>query len=1198
MKADIRVIQLMRKVIRRQSEMTDMDEREQSDYFATDYFDVMKVEKKELSSPLNSIMGIWSDEKIDISDIAAQSYSLYCSKEMMKFEKKEQKCGDPFERKNEGMQFLSIIQVHITPEVMAKALPDKTAEEVMDAVYKDLHGAIREFIDTYMREQFIFRIYKMLSAGDFAVVLCSAGAETSFKLSSLLRRRVIAGSGEKKIVLYKTYTILAIGNNIIRQEIKGLEGDTNLSQEEPMRKGRFVLRCSYSNLYWSNKEKADAYLNGEDIFSGIQLYGLNGRYDFSVRITEKQFLELFHDIKTYKVTGMRLLRDKGAGMGKTNIASSKDGIVKYFKFLMENGYLSYINERYLVAKDENSEELNLLLENRERESIYTTSNELGKEFLDCIICKKYELVMQKYQSVCEKVERIKDYRRNMRQYMYLIDKLLKLCYGINGYSDTRINAAVLLEQLDVILDSIHVYVKMYNNATEEKEEILYLLEEYIRESVCALDSYAQYLRNNNLQSLQIPNYNIESNMSMEKLLIGYSELLKVFTDFYQSWKTDRVGIVKSCEYLPIVIPVLSKRDVSVETLFHKGVMNDWEYEKKIRSELNNDSDRCCMVISVPTLIELGNVQTMITSLFHEVAHQFRYETRKERNDALLKYIIHTFMRDLINKLMHKLENDIGLRDWNKSAVRRLEMCLVNTYMEMNYMNEKGELQYSFQEAPLSSFQCCFERDLCAVFGGWEINEDIKPVCSAFLKEIMCYYQPFNSRCQEAIGILNELIKKLDSLDYSEDTDEQVVKCAYCLSWECACQNVNYAVEPIWGEDLRKWIEDENEIKYREMWDEVFKEVESGKKSEFEMIWDNFLRFSHWIYENYGVFSESKKIKTEKKIDFLKRAYQKMCREWTEEETQNDLTVDFNCSLSFLGRALGIDCNTEENYKVFVEQMSFIVNSYFGYFVEMTEWRIGKYREETADMFMCNAMKLTPFGYMHMLAIGWPSNQELPAGYFSRSQNILLLQWCLSEEGRLSKRKFMELCLELTRELECAIGMTAQSLIDLGAKLESLQNINTLLESEDENQERYILNRIENLNSYCDKVEDKTSELKDSSIKTELDNLRFYGIMAHVLGQLVDLGEAQINYLNDFEELRDDYIRGITELKELNEAMSIDKNPWVRKLGEFCERISICQNKPYLLKMPDKENINASSIEFLLNMYYVNKRRIAQQIGGE
>lgn len=49
MKADVRIIRLVRKIIRQQPDRTAWDEQEQDLYFATDYFDVMKAEKQEKS---------------------------------------------------------------------------------------------------------------------------------------------------------------------------------------------------------------------------------------------------------------------------------------------------------------------------------------------------------------------------------------------------------------------------------------------------------------------------------------------------------------------------------------------------------------------------------------------------------------------------------------------------------------------------------------------------------------------------------------------------------------------------------------------------------------------------------------------------------------------------------------------------------------------------------------------------------------------------------------------------------------------------------------------------------------------------------------------------------------------------------------------------------------------------------------------
>lgn len=84
MKADLRMIRLNRKIIRDQEcRMAADDEAEALSFFATDYFDSINVETREISDDFTSIMGIWPDERIYADDIAVQSFSLYCSERML-----------------------------------------------------------------------------------------------------------------------------------------------------------------------------------------------------------------------------------------------------------------------------------------------------------------------------------------------------------------------------------------------------------------------------------------------------------------------------------------------------------------------------------------------------------------------------------------------------------------------------------------------------------------------------------------------------------------------------------------------------------------------------------------------------------------------------------------------------------------------------------------------------------------------------------------------------------------------------------------------------------------------------------------------------------------------------------------------------------------------------------------------------------
>lgn len=1234
MKAEVCVIRMIRKTIWNKDNLSNTQKTDTNDYFATDYFDIMRVEEKEMTSPLTSIMGIWPYKEMSTVDIAAHSYSLYRSEKMAESAKNQRKCGDPFENRSKEMPFLSIIQVHITPEILARRPQKELTGDFIDAIYLDLLTTVGKYVDSkeHQNETFVFSIYKMLSAGDFAVVVRSEEPETSFAISTLLRRRVTA---EKEIVLYKTYTIFTFGDEVIEHEIAE-RSEADDSSTRSTEADRFVLRCSYSNLYWKNKDKVEKYIREEKLHFADKLYGLNGRYDFSVRVTKTQFFELFQDIKVYKQIGTRVAGNDSKTEKSRDIKSRTDDIVKYLRYLMDNHYLSYINERYLMAQDENSEALTIVgVSNVSNIGI----NKSETVFLDQKVAERYTLVKEKYEKVCELINPVAVGGKNLRYYMDLLGKQINLYYGINGYSDTRIYAAALLEQLDVILGSIDEYVGMYiwieeeiekakkkekktkkerekeKEREREQEEIRNLLEDYMRQSVCVLDQYAQHIRSRNLQSLQTPNYNLESGMSLEKMLIGYSEFIKVFMDFYSA----REGESGPCEYFPVVVPALKDKDVSVENLFAKGKMDDWNEEKKIREKINAGRDRSCIIISVPTLMEIGDVRTMAASLIHEMAHQFRYETRKERNDALLQYLIHSMMREVINELIQNIQNETGIRDWNFYYGRKLEKALIEAYTEINYLNKDGNLEYNFQDVPYNNFAYCFGKDFYETFGYWGRKNEIRTVFQAFLRAFMQYYQMENSQCAKAVKILDELIEKMEEPKEAENKQsssdpekevETIVKCAYALSFDCACQRTGKKDNCIWGnEGFETWIKDQKtEIEYRDKWNDAFEQYikDNGSlQKELEEIYEIFSNFVYWVYDNCGNEEKVIPYSIAKKTEFLEKAYQKMCQEWKSETIQKELSKDYDGVLSVIGRTLGIDCNTKDNFKKFEEEITTVIVQKLTNLDKMANWRVRKYREETADMFMCNVMELTPFGYMYQLAVSWLKDRELPNEYYSRSQNLLLFQWCLEEQENkieLSQEKYRKLCVELAETLRKAINLTVKSLIAQGGAME-LPDISIPFcwdNAENIMQQMELQDRLADLENYCRSA---MSACKNECVKEEYTMLKLYGIMADMMEQLIGSAVEHLEYLETFHEIRDDYMKGIDKLKGLNEEMC-DKHgkngEMVNKLGRFCKEMGRWQNEPYKLLENDveKEKMNACSIEFLLDMYYANKRRIAQQVGGE
>ena len=141
----LRTIRLKRKIIREKAGIIPDAQKSEESLFTTDYFDILSTESKPLSDPLTSILGIWPDESIENNDVAVQSYTLYYKEKETKKDTRKDQCldpfsGDPFTGDSDpALRYLSIIQVHITPETFAHFLETESVPSLIDAVSDDLN---------------------------------------------------------------------------------------------------------------------------------------------------------------------------------------------------------------------------------------------------------------------------------------------------------------------------------------------------------------------------------------------------------------------------------------------------------------------------------------------------------------------------------------------------------------------------------------------------------------------------------------------------------------------------------------------------------------------------------------------------------------------------------------------------------------------------------------------------------------------------------------------------------------------------------------------------------------------------------------------------------------------------------------------------------------------------------------------------
>ena len=242
-----------------------------------------------LTDTFCSIMNLEQDDVVK-NDTAMQSYTLYFSEDMEKAYTADMSLS-PF-KQNEldgnSMPFLSIIQIHITTESLRRIKLDDSVD-IIEQYQKDIADILEGFKKKADQDIFIYRVYKILSAGDFAVVVRSRLPETSFKISTLIRCRMAGVKNDDGKVqagswaLYKTYTLLTFDETLI---------NSNLKEQE---RGKFIIRGCYSCRYWAEETIKNTYKEE-------QVDSLNGRYDFSVQISENEFYKIYDYIKNYRRT--------------------------------------------------------------------------------------------------------------------------------------------------------------------------------------------------------------------------------------------------------------------------------------------------------------------------------------------------------------------------------------------------------------------------------------------------------------------------------------------------------------------------------------------------------------------------------------------------------------------------------------------------------------------------------------------------------------------------------------------------------------------------------------------------------------------------------------------------------------------------------------------------------------------------------
>lgn len=1158
MSADIRLVKLRRRAINNSEALTRYQlPSDGMDALSMDYFDIISVKKFTSADSLEDIMDVGNVGLESRDDVSMQSYSLYCDEEVLLEHEKDLSYADPFavSDQNNDMPFLSIIQVHITPEVLAR-VKDQSGSECVKSFFDDLHFILNDFVNHHnsSNRTLVYRIYQSLSAGDFAVVIRSDFADTSFYVSSLIRKRRVKTQTESEIplVLYKTYTILSIYNAAKKISERSKASDNGL-----------VIRCCFANRYWSEKARVDVELasvwNPDAVDS---LRSLNGRYDFTVQLTENEFARILPVIGEFKGFSGYTSQTAVDDMKEKIKECQPFDIVDYLCYLIVNGYLSYVNERYLLHTDN----VNGVSTESQIEIIPFTEKD---KFLARVNEEKYHELEQKANELNVRVARINSYRKNMNYYFGLLQKLLHLCETINGLSDTRIYACMLLWQIECVLEGMDEYIAVMQQ--KKDSVILGGLEEFLQKSVCALDSFAQYIRNNNLQSLQTPNYSLQSSASMEKLLLGYGEFLDELIEGYRQSKfAEKLGEL-SGDFTPVLIPALQDGQLSIEIMFPDVFLFRQSQRRKL------------MVVKCSTLQDITDVSNMVVGCFHEIAHQFRYESRKKRNEVLVRYAAWVAFWPLAKKVSKELCCEVlGMNECREIENVLLDAADIAFTKAWKLYLEWGEHR-QYEEQPLQIFRLYLEdmmRFLWDNDDSWDswlicrnaFFEDLKPK-----KETEKHFYRIldleNSAVQDAIRFL----KETEDMHWDAEEEEikryfNRVKNAACYLWKRSYLDT----EPKESADVWNKIDaDENYQNCSRI--SVEKGIDLYSLKLLVVATDQLLE------ENDRQYVLLHRIRQE----FLNYFYTAAVKRWNKYIEHSRIRGG--------GRYLGIDEETEENRRGFTDYICSKMHDMAETVIDNMDEAIDMYCEETSDIYMYTMLNLTPFGYLNFMTYNLPSALGV---IIDKGDALRLLAVLRSvsepvekepEEGRMF-RCFALIGKEIRMNLKKLLRYYQGELVQLkDSKLRI-----ALKRKDTEYSDGWQFELSDTMFQISKGCEDLRTDLYDNRSELSekeklLGELLHYQYLSNILCVLIDFYFGDNLEDRGYDRVEEDLKYGFEAWKKLRKEMES------RRCWKYCMEIGRLLNSPYLKYTEEKENIMDRSIAFLQEMHYQNKIRCGYQM---
>ena len=501
----------------------------------------------------------------------------------------------PFDNSREE-PFLSLINITKVPS------PEFSESQFPYEYLKNIYKKITEAITEAIRErQCKVKVLYSMNSGCFVAVVRSNAIDAAYNIAMGIRA-----------INYDTFTIASIECN-----------ECDLSKATPSQithdlqelgyansQTRFAVRLLVKSLDKINEIKDLRTLGDSTVNTSIGLYG---RYDCTFILSYDDFSHLCPYIYQYKLTKTPILPTHAI----------LPPIVEKLVELLSAGDIYLINVRPLVTpsapniKGDKGDKGDKGTGYRDAVKLY---EDKLKKMLDLIRAHRYVLPY---------------YNSEYKEALSLLNEVLETFSGVRYENDSTLNGFMFFFQMHSALDSLDVYRKHFKDTPPSPGHCKKIVA-WLRRVIVCLNSFTKLVQSVNLQSIQTPNFEMQTRVDMEKYAVAYTEFLRQFTSAYHN----RYNTSKDPRYplYPMLTTDPSQQEISAATLFPHSFPED------------DQSAPSLVTVLIPSVEYFLTLYDTLPLICHEISHDFRFVSRPERNNKLASIVFEKVASDLTGHL--------------------------------------------------------------------------------------------------------------------------------------------------------------------------------------------------------------------------------------------------------------------------------------------------------------------------------------------------------------------------------------------------------------------------------------------------------------------------------------------------------------------------------------------------------------------